>query len=566
MRLIVIIPVVFILVSLSVGLIAMALTQFFLRPPPPSSKAILVLRLWIIGFSLMAGFLGALLAHAITKPVRKAIAEAQEMIGLVELEPPSIRASDEVQALSTLFDRAFVSFVELVQARQMLDGIHEGILALDREGKIAGMNLRAQEMLGFTLNEAARKTLKELVGANPQNRTLLAAIDNALSDNRERAHNRVPFRSGPGKPMLLSLRISPLRLKNEPKEIVGAVVVFKEQPDLGLETPEMVGKSPQFAEVLELAAKVAPTDSRVLILGETGTGKELIANAIHRLSARKDKPFVTVNCAAIPEGLLESELFGHEKGAFTGAVGRKAGKFELADGGTLFLDEIGEMSASLQAKVLRALQEGEFRAVGGSETKKADVRIIAATNKDLHREVEEGRFREDLFYRLNVIVLNVPPLRERKADIPFLADHFLEKLAQRNNQERKSLSRSAMHCLLAYSWPGNVRELENALERAALLASGPVIEPEDLPVAVMSADGEAAKAARPRYESSSPAHARGATLNETLEAVEKELILRALKKCGGVQVEAAKLLGLNHKNLWHKIRKHKISAEDLKDV
>ena len=559
LRLIVIVPVIFILISLSVGLMAMTLTQFVLRPPAASSKELLFLRLWIVGSSLLAGFLGALLAYAITGPVRRTILEAQKMIRFVEAEPPPIKAANEVGALSALFDQAFISFIELVQARDILDSIHEGIVALDKDGRIAGMNLRAQEILEIPLTEARHKSLSDLLGQGAANAMLLAITQNVLRDHEERVHNRVPFCPRAGKETLLSVKVSPLKLKSEPRELLGAIVAFKEQLDLSAELPEMIGTSPQFTEVLELVAKVAPTDSRVLITGESGTGKELIANAIHHLSPRKDKPFIKINCAAIPEGLLESELFGHEKGAFTGAVNKRAGKFELADGGTIFLDEIGDMSPSTQGKVLRVLQEREFTPVGGSQTKKVDVRIMAATNKNLLLEVQEGRFREDLFYRLNVITLSIPPLRERKSDIPFLAEFFLEEAAKRSSQEKKSLSRGAMDCLLSYSWPGNVRELENAIERASLLSNRSVIQSEDLPIMANSS-----YPAPDSQENTTQWPVKHASLNETLEAIEKELIVQALKKSGGVQIEAAKLLGLNHKNLWHKIKKHNISTEDLK--
>ena len=561
LRLIVVIPAIFILVSLGVGLLAMTLTQSVLRLPPPSSRNLLLLHLWIVGSSLLAGLLGAFLAYGITKPVRKAIYEAQKMIRYVEADPPPIRAANELRALSAVFDQAFVSFIELVQAREMLDSINEGIVALDREGRIAGMNLKAQETFGLSPSEAHHKTLSELLGPTPTNEVLLAIAKSALGEQKERVHNRVPFCSPSGKETLLSVKVSPLSLKKEPQEFIGVIITFKEHLGRSHELPEVIGKSEQFIEVLNLVAKVAPTDSTVLLMGESGTGKEIIADAIQRLSRRKDKPFVKLNCAAIPEGLLESELFGHEKGAFTGATSKKPGKFELSDGGTIFLDEVGDMTPSTQAKVLRVLQEKEFTSLGGSQVKRVDVRIIAATNKDLFLEVQEGRFREDLFYRLNVMTISIPPLRERKSDIPFLVDHFLEETAKRSNIQKKSLSRNALDCLLAYSWPGNIRELENALERASLLANGSVINPEDLPFLLS--------------EASPPVpHLRGvekdwtensASLNETLEAIEKELIIQALKKKGGVQVEAAKLLHLTHKNLWHKIKKHKIDPQELKN-
>ena len=562
LRLIVTIPVTFILVSLAVGLLAMTLTQSVLHPPTPSSKNLLLLRLWIVGSSLLAGLLGAFLAYGITKPVRRAIREAQKMIRYVGTDPPPIKAANEVRALSAVFDQAYVSFIELVQAREMLDSINEGIVALDREGKVAVMNLMAQEIFGISPSEAHHKSLFDLFGLTAANNVLLGIAQSGLSEQKERFHNRVPFCSPSGKETLLSVRVSPLSLKKEPREFIGIIITFKEQPGRSHELPEIIGKSDQITEVLNLVAKVAPTDSTVLLMGESGTGKEVVADAIHRLSRRKDRPFIKLNCAAIPEGLLESELFGYERGAFTGAVSKKPGKFEMADGGTIFLDEIGDMIPSTQSKVLRVLQEKELTPLGGSQVKQVDVRIIAATNKDLFLEVQQGRFREDLFYRLNVMTINIPPLRERKSDIPFLVDHFLEVTAKRSNIEKKSLSRNGLDCLLTYSWPGNVRELENALERASLLSNGSVIHPEDLPI---TPNASRLPSNASRLSADASRLTPHASLNETLEAVEKELIIQALKRKGGVQVEAAKVLGLNHKNLWHKIKKHKIDPQDLKN-
>jgi len=509
----------------------------------------------------LAGLLGAFFAYYITGPVRRAIREAEKMIRYVGADPAPIKATDEVHALSALFDQAYVSFVELVQAREMLDGIHEGIVALGREGRVEGMNLTAQEILEVSLAEGRQKTLSDLLGSTATNSGLLGIAQSALREHEERFHNRVPFRSPSGQELVLSVKASPLGLKKNPPEFLGVIITFAEHPGGSLELPEIIGKSGQFMEVLDLVVKVASTDSTVLITGESGTGKELIVDAIHRLSQRKDKPLIKLNCAAIPEGLLESELFGHERGAFTGAIGRRPGRFELANGGTIFLDEIGDMTPSTQAKILRVLQQKEFTPVGGSQVKHVDVRIIAATNRDLLSEVERGSFREDLFYRLNVMTISVPPLRERKSDIPSLADHFLHEAAIRSNTEKKSLSRRALDCLLAYSWPGNIRELENAIERASLLCNGPVIQPEDLPIGPY---GSGFPSAPSQLSAEASRVTSTASLNETLEAVEKELIVQALKKSQGVQVEAAKLLGLKHKNLWHKIRKHKIEARDLK--
>jgi transcriptional regulator with PAS, ATPase and Fis domain len=562
LRLIVTIPTVFILVSLSVGLLAMALTQFILHAATPSSKDLLILRLSIVGSSLLAGFLGSLLAYAITKPVRRAILEAQRMIRYVEEKPHEIKATNEVRALSTLFDQAYVSFIELVQAREVLDSINDGIMAMDREGKVVGMNLSAQEMLEIPLSEARHKSLSDLLGGTPVNRVLLALAQSVLKEHQERGHNHVPLCSPSGKEFLLSVRVSPIKLRRESSELLGAILTLSKQQQRSAEIPEIVGRSEPLMEVLDLAAKVAPTDSTVLLTGESGTGKELVANAIHRMSRRKDKPYIKLNCAAIPEGLLESELFGHEKGAFTGAVNKKAGQFELADGGTVFLDEIGDMSPSTQAKVLRVLQQREFSPVGGNQVKQVDVRIIAATNKDLPMEVQTGKFREDLFYRLNVMTISIPPLRQRKTDIPFLADFFLENIAKRSNTQQKCLSRSALDSLLAYSWPGNIRELENAIERASLLSRESIIQPDDLPIPTESSS---ANSPTGQSQINKAWLDRQTSLNETLETVEKELIIQALRKSNGVQTEAAKILRLNHKNLWHKIRKHKITSIGLKD-
>jgi len=299
LRLIVIIPVIFILVSLGVGLLAMTLTQIALQPANPSSKELLILRLSIVASSLLAGFFGAILAYRITKPVRRAISEAQKMIGYVEDRPHPIAAANEVRALSALFDQAFVSFIELVQAREMLDNVNEGIIALDKEGKLAGMNLRAQEMLETSLAEARHKSLSDLLEKASGNEVLLTIAQSSLQEQEERVHNSVPLCSPSGRETLVSLRVSPLKLKSDPRELLGAIVAFKEQPYRPGELPEIVGRSQQFAEVLALVMKVAPTDSRVLIMGESGTGKGLVANAIHRLSQRKDQPFVKLNCARL---------------------------------------------------------------------------------------------------------------------------------------------------------------------------------------------------------------------------------------------------------------------------
>lgn len=316
--------------------------------------------------------------------------------------------------------------------------------------------------------------------------------------------------------------------------------------------PDIVGASPAMRNLFTQITKVAPTDSTVLICGESGTGKELIAHSIYEHSARKGKPFITINCVAIPEGLLESELFGHEKGAFTGAVAQKKGKFELADGGTIFLDEIGDMPLATQAKLLRVLQEKEFERVGGSASIRVDVRFIAATNKDLPRLIREGLFREDLYFRLNVFSVSLPPLRDRREDIPLLASFFLAK------QPRKvALSPGVLQILIGYSWPGNIRELRNVLEQAAVLADKDVIEPYHLPEALRRRVPAAVLAENDN---------NNIGLNERLMILEKEMILDALRAARGVQVKAAGILGINQRSLWHRIKKLNIDVNSVKHL
>ncbi len=310
----------------------------------------------------------------------------------------------------------------------------------------------------------------------------------------------------------------------------------------------IISSSPQMVEVMGLVARVAPSQATVLIRGESGTGKELIANAIHLASTRSEKPFVKVNCAAIPETLLESELFGHEKGAFTGAIQKRIGRFEEADGGTLFLDEIGDLSPSTQVKLLRVLQEKEFQRLGSNINLKTDVRIIAATHRNLEEALQKGLFREDLYYRLNVVSIFLPPLRERKEDIPFLINHFLKKYSEMNQKKIESISKEAHALLLRYAYPGNVRELENLIERAVVLCRGEVITTQDLPFHVREETSEK------QWEISG----RGKTLPESLEEIERDLIVRALHQHQGVQTRAAESLGISERVLRYKMRKYGI--------
>jgi len=314
--------------------------------------------------------------------------------------------------------------------------------------------------------------------------------------------------------------------------------------------PEIIGDSRVMRGLLHRVQIVAPTDSTVLILGESGTGKELVASSIHRNSRRKHHPFIKLNCATIPPDLLESELFGHEKGAFTGATARKPGKFELSHGGTIFLDEIGDMPLGLQAKILRVIQEKEFDRVGGTRTVKVDVRIICATNKDLLQMVDKGTFREDLFYRINVFSLQLPALRDRKEDIPLLVDSFLAQTSP-----EISVSSSALQMLIGYGWPGNVRELQNTVERAAVLSQGKSIEVSHLP------DNITQIFCQPFIDSDGE---QPMTIDDSLREIEKGMIIDALKKTRGVQVRAAELMGINQRSLWHRIKKYQIDAGAFK--
>jgi len=305
----------------------------------------------------------------------------------------------------------------------------------------------------------------------------------------------------------------------------------------------VVGESPELQGVFEVVRQAAPTKATVLVLGESGTGKELVAQAVHEESPRKDKPFVKVSCAALSETLLESELFGHERGSFTGAAGRREGRFELADGGTLFLDEIGDITPATQVKLLRVLQNREFERVGGTQTLKVDVRLVAATNKDLAADVKAGKFREDLYYRLNVVSVTLPPLRRRKGDIPQLVAHFIEKYAVSYGKTVKGLAPGTLNAILAHDWPGNVRELENAVERAVVLCKSESLTADDLP---------------PTLRGPRPEHQRGDSLipGGSMYEIEREAILRTLELVGGSTGKAAELLGISVRKIQYRLKEY----------
>jgi two-component system NtrC family response regulator len=345
--------------------------------------------------------------------------------------------------------------------------------------------------------------------------------------------------------LLLIQRIErEIRLGQENREL-------KEQLREKFKVEFIVSASRQMEEALNMVGRVSQSPATILILGESGTGKELIARAIHYSSPRAEKPFVKVNCAALPENLLESELFGHEKGAFTGAIARRIGRFEQADQGSVFLDEIGDLSLSLQMKLLRFLQEKEFERLGSNRTMKSDVRLIAATNRNLEEGIKRGTFREDLYYRLNVVTISLPPLRERKEDIPLLVEHFLKKYNGENKKNVNSLSKEVKDLLMRYDYPGNIRELENIIERAVVLCRGDTLTTQELPLNLKDSKVEAAlERARERQ-----------SLPGTLEEIERQLISQALGMSGGVQTKAAAELGISERVLRYKMKKYRISEK-----
>ncbi|WP_147819989.1 sigma-54-dependent transcriptional regulator [Salidesulfovibrio onnuriiensis] len=310
----------------------------------------------------------------------------------------------------------------------------------------------------------------------------------------------------------------------------------------------IIARGKGMREVLEMVNRAAPTKSTVLVMGESGTGKELIARAIHDNSTRKDQPFISVNCMALNPGVLESELFGHEKGSFTGATAMRKGRFEQANKGTLFLDEIGELTPELQVKLLRVLQEHQIERVGGAETIDVDIRIVAATNKNLQEAVSKGEFREDLFYRLNVVSIFLPPLRERREDIPFLADHFLDKYSKENEKKFTGFTAAAMDYLSAYEWPGNVRQLENVIERCTVLSRTETIDTDDLPPEIKDEESQ--------FKSAVDLLPARLNLADTMDKIEGALVRRALVRSEFVQVKAAEMLGLSKSNLQYKLKKY----------
>jgi len=399
-------------------------------------------------------------------------------------------------------------------------------------------DVRMPRMDGITLLRKAREQGSDSVFVMM---TAFASVEAAVEAMRAGAENYLV------KPLdvnavlvVLEKALEKLRLQRETQNL-------RERVRERYRFHNIVGDAPELQAVYEVVKRAAPTRATVLILGESGTGKELIAQALHEESPRRDRPFIKVSCAALSETLLESELFGHEKGSFTGAIGRREGRFELADGGTLFLDEIGDISPALQIKLLRVLQQKEFERVGGVSTLKVDVRLVAATNRDLASEVKNGKFREDLYYRLNVVAVTLPPLRQRKGDIPALVSHFVEKYCKAYTKEIRGLAPGTLNALLAHDWPGNVRELENVVERAVVLAKGLEMTADDLPPTL--------RGPRPR-ERTPGALIPGATLYE----IEREAILRTLEMVGGSTSRAAEILGISVRKIQYRLKEYATGA------
>lgn len=403
--------------------------------------------------------------------------------------------------------------------RQALEQVRERVFDLD----LVLCDVRMAEMDGIA-------TLKEIKALNPVIPVLIMTAYSSVETAVE------ALKTG-----ALDYLIKPLDFDNLQATLEKALAhthsIDAETPAVTASQFGMVGKSPAMQHLLSEIALVAPSEATVLIHGDSGTGKELVARAIHASSARSEKPLVTLNCAALNESLLESELFGHEKGAFTGADKRREGRFVEADGGTLFLDEIGDISPMMQVRLLRAIQEREVQRVGSNQTISVDVRLIAATHRDLAAEVNAGRFRQDLYYRLNVVAIEVPSLRQRREDIPLLAGHFLQRFAERNRKAVKGFTPQAMDLLIHYDWPGNIRELENAVERAVVLLTGEYISERELPLAIAS----------------TPIPLGQSQDIQPLVEVEKEVILAALEKTGGNKTEAARQLGITRKTLLAKL-------------
>jgi len=439
-----------------------------------------------------------------------------------------------------------------------------GHQAFTASGGAAGLAIYKAESIDFTISDlkmdhvTGMDVLRSIKKDNPDALlmiiTAFGSIEVAVDAMREGAFD---FITKPFPPDLLRTKVDKAlkvaAMQRSVERLQAENDVLRADAAQPYDFDAIVGSSAAMERIFNIVRKVGPTDSTVYVFGESGTGKELIARAIHHASDRRDKPFIKVNCSALAETLLESELFGHEKGSFTSAHKRKIGRFELADGGTIFLDEVGDLSPTIQLKLLRVLQEREFERVGGESTIHVDVRVVTATNKDIKKLVEEGTFREDLFYRLHIIPLTLPPLRDRLDDIPLLANHFIGKLATRTRASVNRIAPDTLEALQAYPFPGNVRELENIIEQSLVFAEGDTLQVDDLPTFVTN---------RPRGEQLTlPMGER--PLPDVLEELERQLILRAFKRAQGVKTETARLLGIKTSALYYKLDKYQVDETVL---
>ncbi len=431
----------------------------------------------------------------------------------------------------------------------ILDSIADGVFTVDLDFKITSMNRSAEDILGMKEEEALGKLCFEIFHANICEHS--CALRETIANKRNIINKTIYIVNSEGDRIPVS--ISTAVLRDENGEIIGGVETFRDISEIeelrktiesGFTFESIVSKNNKMQDIFAILPDIAQSDSSVLIEGASGTGKELVARAIHNLSKRKDKPIVVINCAALPDNLLESELFGYKAGAFTDAKRDKAGKIAIANGGTIFLDEIGELSQNIQVKLLRFLQEREYEPLGGLKPVKADVRIISATNRELNDSVKQGEFRDDLFYRINIVNIKLPPLKERKEDIPVLIRHFIRRFNIVKGKNIEGVSDLVMNIMMEYNYPGNIRELENIIEHAFILCKESYIQIEHL-----------------------PSHLRGEEIqfskSMTLEECEKLFILKVLEKNGWNQTKSAKELGINQSTLWRKMKRYKLSRNEL---
>jgi len=466
---------------------------------------------------------------------------AQPLPAPADRRPPRILVVDDERSMRELL--AIVLRREGYEVLVAENG-RTAIELLEREPvDLLISDIKMPDLSGVDVLRAAKKIDQDILGIMI---TAFASTETAVEAMRLGACDYL------SKPFDIDLLKMKVREKIENRQLRQENLLLKRTLGLSHEFSNIIGRSAAMVDVFKMIETVARTNSTILLTGESGTGKGLVAQAIHFHSLRRDKPMVSLNCGALPENLLESELFGHMRGAFTGADTNKKGLLEVAERGTVFLDEIGEMSAVMQVKLLRVLQERRFRRVGGLEELQADIRVIAATNQDLAKAIAEGRFREDLYYRINVIPISLPPLRERREDIPLLAEHFVAKYAEQMEKDIAGISHDAMELLVHHDWPGNIRELENVMERAVALEPTPAILPDSLPPGIRGESGRAPAAPVEGLPES------GFDLEAHVKEIERGYIAEALKRAGGVQVKAAELLGMSFRSFRYYVKKYNL--------